>query len=111
MHPLPADVDAPADPVSAQRRRILLVAGSVALLAAVGGPRWPLAAAATAQPATATLAQFMALSTWLTGRPVLNAELGRRYFDALAAQVAGFASQLATLESLRQAHPDRKSTR
>ena len=105
MHPPPADSDAPAVPLLTQRRRILFTVGGIALLAAVGGPRWPYAHAATAQPAAATLAQFMALSTWLTGRPVLNAELGRRYFDALAAQVAGFASQLATLESLRQGHP------
>src|SRR5471032_1761267 len=105
MHPPPADSDAPAVPLLTQRRRILFTVGGIALLAAVGGPRWPYAHAATAQPAAATLAQFMALSTWLTGRPVLNAELGRRYFDALAAQVAGFASQLATLESLCQAHP------
>lgn len=103
MRLIPADRIAPA---SGQRRRIILAAGSLAMAAAFGDLRWPRAYAATAQPAAASLAQFMALSAWLTGRPSLNAELGRRYFDALAARVAGFAGQLATLATLRQAHAE-----
>src|SRR5471032_261531 len=85
MRLIPADRSAPA---SGQRRRLILAAGSLAMVVALGDHRWARADAATAQPAAATLAQFMALSAWLTSRPSLNVELGRRYFDALAARVA-----------------------
>jgi len=104
MRPPSTDHVTPQGTVSADRRGAVLAIGSLAIVAAFGYPRLPRAFAAAAQPAEDTLAQFMALSRWLTGRPSLTVELGRRYFDALAAHDADFAGQLAPLNSLHQAH-------
>lgn len=95
----------PLELASTHRRAVMLAIGGLALAATFGDVRLPSAFAAPVAPVADTLAQFMALSSWLTGRPSLNRELGRRYLDALTAQVSGFATQLAALDALRLAQP------
>lgn len=92
-----------------RRRQILLGLGAAALLGATGAWRLPRALAALApQGGGADAADFIALSTWLTGRTALNRELGQRYFAALSARYPAFRSQLAALIARRaaQANPE-----
>lgn len=102
-HPGPSSRAAAAAPLR-RRRQILLGLGATALLGASGAWHLPRALAALApQSAGADAADFIALSTWLTGRTALNKELGQRYFAALSARYPAFRTQLAGLIARRAA--------
>lgn len=83
-----------------------------ALVAALGGigltalhHPWLSRALAQSVPASDSFAAFMHVSSYLTGKPALDAELGRAIYDGLADATGTFEQQLHALNTLLASAP------
>ena len=99
-----------ASPSTPPSRRLFLQ--RTALAVAIGGigltslqHRWVANALAQAMPADDAYAAFMQLSSYLTGKHTLDAELGHAIYDGLSDGKSAFATQVHALNAQLKATP------